>query len=244
MANEVKVLVFEDREEDTLLLKETLSQQNIEVVGVASNFKEGIELLHSVDFDIALLDIFIKGKPEGIDFANEIGDSTPFIFITSSIESTIFKSAKNTNPHNYLIKPFNPLELLFAIELAIEKTVAQEGAFSQKIPIRHNDAFFIKKNRALIKIKIKDIHTISVEGQYCNLNTDEETFLLHTSLTQLIKEFPETQFIRVHRNLVVNADKIKMVYPDDNLIILTNTEKVMLSRKYKAAFLKNYRIFK
>ena len=244
MANEVKVLIFEDRAKDVLLLKKTLSQQNMEVVGVASTLKEGIALLHSVDFDIALVDIFIEGKPEGIDFVNEIEDHKPFIFITSSIEVSIFEKAKNTNPHNYLIKPYNPLELLFAIELAIEKSVAKEGAFSQNIPIHYNDAIFIKKNKALVKIKVKDINTILVEGQYCNINTDEDTFLLHISLTQLIKEFPKTQFIKVHRNAVVNAEKIKMVYPDDNLIVLINTEKVLLSRKYKTAFLKNYRIFK
>jgi two-component system LytT family response regulator len=244
MTTKVKVLLFEDREEDALVLKETLSQQNMEVVGVASNLKEGLELLHSVDFDIALLDIFVEGKPEGIDFANEIGNDKPFIFITSSIEASVFEKAKNTNPHNYLIKPYNPLELVFAIELAIEKSVAQEGAFSQKIPIYHNDAIFIKKNKALVKINLKNINSISVEGQYCNLHTEEDTFLLHTSLTQIIKEFPSTQFIRVSRNLIVNTEKIKIVYPDDNLIILTNNEKVSLSRRYKVAFFKNYRIFK
>lgn len=244
MANEVKVLIFEDREEDTLVLKEALSQQNIEIVGVASTLKEGIELLHSVDFDIALLDIFIKGKPEGIDFANEIGADKPFIFITSSIESATFEEAKYTNPHNYLIKPFNPLELLFAIELAIEKSAAQEGAFSQKNPIYYNDSIFIKKNKALVKINLKDIFYISVDGQYCNIAIDSETFLIHTSLTQLIKEFPKSQFLRANRNLIVNTDKIKIVYPDDNLIVLTNGEKVSLSRRYKASFFKSYRIFK
>jgi len=244
MANQVKVLIFEDREEDTFVLKETLLAQNMEVVGVASNIDEGLKLLHSTDFDIALLDIFIEGKPEGIDFANEIGDNKPFIFITSSIESDVFKKAKNTNPHTYLIKPFNPLELLFAIELAIEKTVAKEGAFSQKRPIYHNDSIFIKKNKALIKIKLNDIFSISVEGQYCNVNTAKDKFLLHISLTQIIKEFPQIQFARVHRNLIVNTDKIEVVFPEDNLIMLTNNEKVMLSRRYKAAFFKNYRIFK
>jgi DNA-binding LytR/AlgR family response regulator len=244
MSTKVKVLLFEDREEDMLLLKETLSQQNMEVVGVASTLKEGLELLHSVDFDIALLDIFIKGKPEGIDFANEIGEDKPIIFITSSIESDVFEKAKNTNPHNYLIKPFNPIELVFAIELAIEKSVEKEGAFSQKVPIYHNDAIFIKKNKSLVKINIKDIFSISVEGQYCNLNTAKETFLLHISLTQLIKEFPQIQFARVHRNLIINTDKIEIVFPDDNLIMLTNSEKVILSRRYKTAFLKNYKIFK
>ncbi|MBC8755228.1 response regulator transcription factor [Kordia sp. YSTF-M3] len=244
MTTKIKVLIFEDRAEDALILKETLSQQHIEIAGIASSYTEGIALLNSVDFDIALLDIFVKGKPEGIQFANEIEDDKPFIFITSSIEATVFEEAKDTNPHNYLIKPYNPLELLFAIELAIEKSAAQEGAFSQKIPVHHNDAIFIKKNKALVKIDLKNINYISVDGQYCNMYTDEQPFLLHTSLTQLIKEFPETQFIRANRNLIVNTDKIKIVYPDDNLIVLTNGEKVSLSRRYKAAFFKNYRIFK
>ncbi len=244
MSNKLKVLLFEDRKEDTLRLQETLLAQQMEVVGVASNIDEGLELVNTIDFDIALLDIFINGKPEGIELANEIGTEKPFIFITSSIEASIFEKAKNTNPQNYLIKPFNPLELSFAIELAIEKAVAKEGAFSQKIPICHNDSILIKKNKAFIKIKLKNIYSISVEGQYCNVNTDEDIFLLHISLTQLIKEFPEAQFIRVNRNLMVNTEKIKIVYPDDNLIILTNNEKVSLSRRYKVAFFKNYRIFK
>ena len=243
----INVLLFEDNKNDVAQLKASLPKNEFEIVGISSNLKDGVQQINQLDYDIAIIDIFMGDKPEGIEFANEINNSTkqkPFIFLTSSIEQHIFKNAKNTQPFNYLIKPFNKFELLFSIELAIEKFSEQQGAFAEKKTVFCNDCFFVKKNNSLIKITFDRIFYVTVDGQYCKMITESGNFILQISLTQILKDLPPEKFIKTHRNYVINLNMVDSIYPNDNLLILKNKDKVLLSRRLQSDFFSKYRIFK
>lgn len=243
----IKVLLFEDCAEDVEQIKCSLPVANFEIVGVAKGLDQGLKMFFSLEFDIVLIDIFLNNRPEGIQFANEINNSEinkPFIFLTSSIEQNVFNSAKSTQPFNYLIKPFNKMELLFSIELAIEKFASKNGAFIEKKPVFCNDCLFVKKDDSLIKISLDDISYVIVEGQYCKMVTEKGEFLIQVSLNQFADELPDSQFLRTHRNYMVNLKKIEAIYPNDNLILLKNNEKVLLSRRLKSEIIGKYKIYK
>lgn len=243
----IKVLLFEDSLDDVEQIKSSFTATNFEIVGVANELSQGLEMFSTLDFDIVIIDIFLNNKPEGIQLANEINNSPikkPFIFLTSSIEKNIFDSAKSTQPFNYLIKPFNKMELLFSIELAIEKFAAESGAFIEKKPVFCNNCFFVKKGESLIKITLDEINFVVVEGQYCKMITDKGEFLIQVSLNQFSEELPDGHFLRTHRNYLVNLNKIEEVYPNDNLILLKNKDKVLISRRLKSELVGKYKIFK
>lgn len=243
----IKILLLEDLMDDVKQLTDILPPNNFEIAGIASNLKEGIALYETLDFDIVIIDIFLQGQPKGIDFARSIQNSDikkPFIFLTSSIDKDVFIQAKTTDPSNYLIKPFNTPELLFAIELAIEKFLHVEGAFASQKPVFYNDSFFVKDGQSLVKVIPDDIKYITVDGPYCNMVAEKGTYILQISLSKFIEELPEGQFLRTHRNFIVNSKMIEKIYPNDNLIVIKSKEKVLLSRRYKEAFFKNYRVFK
>ena len=243
----INVLLFEDNENDVAQLRASLPKNEFEIVGISNNITDGKKLINELDFDIAIVDVFMGNKPEGIEFAGEINKSSkkkPFIFLTSSIEQNIFKNAKSTQPFNYLIKPFNKFELLFSIELAIEKFIEQQGAFSEKKTVLYNDCFFVKKNDSLIKITFDQIYYVTVDGQYCKMITESGNFVLHISLTQLQKDLPSSNFIKTHRNYIVNLNMVDSIYPNDNLLVLNNKAKVILSRRLQSDFFEKYKIFK
>ncbi|QMU66647.1 MAG: hypothetical protein GKR88_05255 [Flavobacteriaceae bacterium] len=73
---------------------------------------------------------------------------------------------------------------------------------------------------------------IAIENKY---------FLIHISLHKLIAFLSSFNFVRTHRNFLVNVDKI---YPNDNLIILNNKKNILISRRYKSAFYNTYKVFK
>ncbi len=245
METKIKILLLEDSDEDIQEFSEALSQENFEIAAIAKNIKQAIELYNTIDFDIAIIDIFIDGESDGIFFANQISHfvkQKPFIFLTGSVDKNIFDQAKLTQPYHYLIKPYNSLELQFAIELAIEKFASKEGALLQKKPLCISDNFYIRDKESLIKIAVDDISYIKVDGAYCELMTDKAKYLLHTSLNTLKNELPASQFLQTHRNYVVNSKKIESIYLNDNLIILTGDQKIILSRRYKNMFIKNQKV--
>ena len=103
--------------------------------------------------------------------------------------------------------------------------------------------FFVKKKKQLIKLVSNDIKFIEVKGRYCEVNTQKGNFILQVALSQFVKELPKPHFLRTHRNYIVNTEKIVSIYPDDNLIILEDNEQVLLSRRYKDIFFKNYKVY-
>ena len=157
------------------------------------------------------------------------------MFLTSSKDRQIFERAKLTKPFSFLMKPFNELEILYAMEMAVEKFYEQLNVFhsEDQNTVVSNDSLFIKKKKALKKVYMEDIVYIEVEDRYCNIITDTEKFVILISLTKIMELLDQTQFIRTHRNFIVNSSKIMEIVLSDNLIVLKGSHHVTLSEKYK-----------
>ncbi|GAL66879.1 LytR/AlgR family response regulator transcription factor [Jejuia pallidilutea] len=237
--DKVNVLIIEDTPSESKVLIKTLEANNYDVVGVATTFKEAIQLFHNNAIDIAVVDIFLNGNPDGIAFAETINltpkATRPFVFLTSSTDRAIFERAKLTQPFSYLLKPFNELEILYALEMAVEKFYEQPDVFlgETEDTIISNDYLFIKKGKSLKKVYTKDIIYIEVEEKYCNVITETEKFVILISLTKILKLLDSAMFCRTHRNFIVNTEKIEEIIPADNLIILSGNHKATLSETYK-----------
>lgn len=237
--DKINVLVIEDTpsERDTLLA--VLEANCYNVVGVATNHKEALALFYANKVDLMIVDIYLNGVPDGIAFAETISvvpdAAKPFVFLTSSTARHLFERAKLTNPFSYLLKPFNELELLYALELAIEKFYAQNDVFlgDEEDTVISTEHLFIKKGKSLKKVQITDIVYIEVEEKYCNIITEKEKFVIMISLTKISEMLDSSVFCRTHRNYIVNIDKITEIIPTDNLVILAGNHKVTLGEKYK-----------
>lgn len=240
----INVLIIEDTLEQSDALCKVLIESNFNIVGVAKNYKEALTLFYKNSIDIIVIDVFLNGKPDGITFAetiNIIPDAAkPFVFLTSSQDRKIFERAKLTKPFSFLMKPFNELEILYALEMAVEKFYEQTNVFlsEDQDTVISNDYLFIKKKNALKKVLIQDIIYIEVEDRYCNIITENEKFVIMISLTKINALLNKNKFIKTHRNYIVNKDKIEEIILSDNLIILKGNHKVNLSDSYKD-FIKN-----
>jgi len=235
----VRVLILEDNPAEREALVKVLEANNYVIAGVATTTAEALALFHSQKVDVAIIDIFLGGNPEGINFAEAIhaepNVSKPFVFLTSSNDRKIFERAKLTQPFSFLIKPFNELEILYAIEMAVEKFYAQPDVFDSKEQdtVVGNEYLFIKKKDSLKKVRVADIVYIEVDERYCNIITESEKFVILISLTKIMELLDAKQFIRTHRNYIVNSEKITEVFVADNLIVLQGGHKITLSDKYK-----------
>ena len=246
--SKIQILIIEDELFEAQKIKLTLEKNNFEVVGIATNLEEALGLYYSKDVDIVIIDVFLNNEPEGITFAETIIKNKktlkPFLFLTSATSRSIFETAKLTNPYSYLLKPFNELELKYALELALEKFTGDTNVFvKDEFPsVYFNKSFFIKKNNTLIKVLVDNIQYVAVEGRYSNIITLNGSFIVQLSLNQLLKEIPSPDFIRVHRNYIINLNKIEKVFLLDNLILLEDDIKVTISRQYKQEFVNRYQI--
>ncbi|WP_299835733.1 response regulator transcription factor [uncultured Tenacibaculum sp.] len=242
----VNVFIVEDNPVESEALVEVLEAHNYNVIGVAQNFKDAIATyLSRKDIDLVIIDIFLGEHPDGISFAETINSlkdtKRPFLFLTSSTDKELFERAKATMPFNYMVKPFNELELLFSIHLAMEKFYGQNDVFTSddQDTIVSNDYLYIQKGKSLKKVLITEIIFIEVEGRYCNIITEKGKFVILISLTKVLQLLDPKLFSKASRNFVVNVSMIEEIFPNDNLIILSDGHKVTLSDKYKDIIKKN-----
>ena len=235
----INVLIIEDTPEQSDALSKVLLANKYNIVGVARSYTEALKLFYAQTIDIIVIDVFLDGKPDGITFAETINivpnASKPFVFLTSSQDRQIFERAKLTKPFSFLMKPFNELEILYALEMAVEKFYEQNKVFlsEDQDTVISNDYLFIKKKNALKKVALNDILYIEVEERYCNIITEKEKFVILISLTKISDLLDKNKFIRTHRNTIVNMDKIEEIILADNLIILKGNHKINLSDTYK-----------
>jgi len=248
--SKIQILIVEDDAFEASLIKQQLEEQGYFISGIATNLGEAKTLYQSTQPDIMIIDIFLDDHPDGIAFAQyiqaKLENPKPFIFLTSATDKGTFEAARLAHPYSYLLKPFNPLELQYAIELAVEKVTDTLGVFSQgdRFAAFVEDHFFIKKRNSLFKVKSDDINHISIEGKYATIHSNEGAFLVQLSLKQLLEKLPQQQFIRIHRNTIVNYQKIKALHVLDNLIILDDDTHLTISRRYKEAFIERSKILK
>ena len=85
--------------------------------------EEAIELVGRLHPDLVLMDIQLAGALDGIQAAQQIREQfgTPIVFLTAFASPAVMQRAKSASPFGYLVKPFDPVQLCAAVEMALHQ---------------------------------------------------------------------------------------------------------------------------
>jgi len=119
--NQIRVLIVEDEPIIAADIEKCLQDLDYFVCGKAMTFNRAKTLLESTYPDIAIIDINLEGKREGIELASIIHEKNniPFIFLTSYSDAATLKEAKIVMPYGYVVKPFDEQDLYATLEIAL-----------------------------------------------------------------------------------------------------------------------------
>lgn len=122
MANET-ILVIEDNTIIAAHLQRILNGFGYKVPHTVTTGEAAIQLVNEAKPDLALIDIQLAGKMDGIEVAQYLKNNfdIPIIFLTAFAEEERLEQAKTTEPYGYLVKPVQERELYATIEMAFEK---------------------------------------------------------------------------------------------------------------------------
>ena len=126
----MRVLIIDDHALFRVGLKGLLEQRNIEVIGVAADGEEGIDLASRLNPDIILLDLRMPGMG-GLDVLKTLrqqNHAIPVVMLTTSNEESDLIKSLRLGAQGYLLKDMEPDELVSALR-DIEKgknVVAQD----------------------------------------------------------------------------------------------------------------------
>jgi len=117
-----RILLVDDEKTMVKYLSKRLIKKGFEI-SIAYNGLEALEQVKAADFDVVLLDVLMPGM-NGIDTLKEIKKIKPqteVIMLTghASVEAGI--EGMKAGAFNYIMKPFDPNELVAEINLAYEQ---------------------------------------------------------------------------------------------------------------------------
>lgn len=211
--------------EDEVLIAEHLSDivQSFDynVVGIGHKKEDILQLIDATKPDIALLDIRMIGKYDGVEIGEYILNNYnfPVIYITAHSDKDIIHKALKTKPSGYIIKPFTPMDVYTALNIAVEKF---EKSNAEKY-------LLIKDGYKDVKLHINDIFYICSDNNYVEIHTKEKKYLERNSLEKVSERINSEDFIKVHRSYVVNLSHASEL---SGTTLMVNKEKIPVSRSY------------
>jgi DNA-binding response OmpR family regulator len=161
------ILLLEDSKEFQVLIKRTLS--NRYELSVAENCYAAAHILNNTQVDLMLVDVVLPDK-DGFSFVADVknkGDQTPIIFLTGKSGLTDKILGFSLGAEDYVVKPFEPLELMARIEARFRRQTASQfeiiylAGLTLKIP---QQKAYVSSNNAdlqLTPLEFKILHLLA-----------------------------------------------------------------------------------
>lgn len=171
-----KILIVDDEEKIRELIR-----MNLELAGYKCDEAEdgeiALEKLNKFSPDLALLDIMLP-KKNGYEIAQSfIKQNVPIIFLTAKDSVTDKVKGLKLGADDYIVKPFESMELLARIEVVLRRT----GKFSDIFEYRNIKVDFAKrevfKNNEKIEMTAQEFELLEVLIQNKNLALSREKLL-------------------------------------------------------------------
>lgn len=161
-----KILIVDDDQKIRDLLCQFLEKNDYTTMK-AKNVLEAFTLLSIYQFDLILLDIMMPGEMNGLDLAQKMRadqNNTPIIFLTAKDEVQDKITGLNAGGDDYMVKPFEPEELLARMETILRRV---HQAHQVQSGVRHyfGDIVFDAMSCMLIDNQGNEISLSSTEQQ-------------------------------------------------------------------------------
>ena len=232
----------------------------LRIVAQARNGRAAVELLEAHPPGICFLDVHMPGM-SGIEAAQQIGNRAHLVFVTAFEQYAL--KAFEQGAHDYIVKPVAagrlatpvarlkerirtsqpsavPDELLRELAARL-RGEAPAGAGAASGPLRWIRA---SSRGALRMIPVDDIDFLKSDEKYTLVAWRDEgqaaEALISTPLKQLVTQLDASQFVQIHRSVVVNLRSVKHVTRGENetasVYLKDRSEVLPVSRSYLHVF--------
>jgi len=234
----IEVLIVEDSLSYAVELEMLCEQLDFKVVAVAEDSGTALDVIFSKTPDLILMDIHIGGRLTGVEIAQRIQHlGVPVLFISSVTDPAVHDTVARLNSVGFLVKPVTDTTVMGALgKLVSERFTLKEGGgvkFVRKAGGR--DAFYFNHKGRFRRVELSTITDIASEGNYCKFNQSGGTsYLIRITLAEVTKLTDGAQFLRCHRQHLVNGRMVETIDTEAGILILRGGRKVPFSRRNKA----------
>jgi len=250
MAGKIKTIIVDDEPLARRNLRVLLERDpQIEVLDECRNGREAVKAINTLSPDLIFLDIQMP-EMDGFDVLAHVGPEhiQAIIFVTAFDQYAL--KAFDVHALDYLLKPFDDERFARALERAKSQIAAREiNHLSKRLLAlleereterkgsqrdeRYLTRLMIKASSRMMLLKVDEIDFIEADGNYAKLHVGRKTHLLREKMNDLEGRLDPAKFVRIHRSIIVNLDRIKELHPHfngDYVVVLEDGRQLKLSR--------------
>ena len=204
------------------IVKLIKSHPALNLVAEYSNALDTRKGLEKHQVDLIFLDIEMPDLT-GFELVDTLEYKPQIIVVTGKTEYA-FK-AFSYDATDYLHKPITTERFNIAVNKALEHQKLKLDIFDDE-----GEHMMIKSELKKHKVYIKDIKWVEALGDYIKLVTENDTFVILSTMKDFDKRLPEDKFLRIHKSYIVNLDKIEKY---SSRTVEIGNSKIPLSRNQK-----------
>ena len=228
------------------VLTELDGAPDVQVVAECADGEAAVRAVAEHAPDVLFLDVQMPGMT-GFDVLRALPPEVPapvVVFVTAYDRFAL--QAFEARAIDYLVKPFTRERLLRALERARTQVRGRDAdgldprvralLDALRPAARHQERFMVRRGKNLVLVRADDIHWVEAADNYVELHTAGGSHLLRGSITGMQERLDPSRFLRIHRRIIVNVDRIVSMQPwgqGEYVVRLSDGTEVNSSRSYR-----------
>jgi len=223
-------LIVDDEEMSRNMVRHFVEQTEfLNLVGVCENAIEASNIINKEKIDVVFLDIEMP-QMSGYELLDTFVDNPPqVILVTAKKDHAV--EAFNYDVTDYLVKPLTYGRFLKAITRAQERLNYMQTASGSG---RRHEELYVRSESRIVRVKYDDIMYVEALADYIMIFTEDNKYIVHSTMKGFQSRLPQDQFVRLHRSYILNINKIEAI---ENLFVLVNKKHIPIGASYKEDFL-------
>jgi two-component system LytT family response regulator len=243
----IRTLIVDDEEPGRTRVLELLKRDDdIQVVGIASDGREAVSAINDSSVDIVFLDVQMP-LLDGFGVLRRIPPNrAPIPIFVTAFDSFAIR-AFEAHALDYLLKPFSDERFEDALTHAKNQVKSHATGNVQLHLARfleesaneksHLDRIILRNNGRITFLNVTDIDWIEAEGVYIYLHMGQKKLLYRATLGQMHQKLDPQRFVRISRSVTVNVDRIRELQQHTNgnyIVVLRDGIELSLTKGYRS----------
>ena len=200
--------------------------------------------IRSQNADLLMLDVEPSDGRQCQNFIKNLETDIPLIVVASDERCAVW--AFEARAVDFLLRPLDGVRVHQAVDRARREIrnnhysrLARQmmGLLRQPRPQNSPDQLVCKINGRLVFLDLNEIDWIGAAAKHVQLHAGTESYLVRESIGQLAERLDKERFVRIHRSVIVNVQRIKELQPcnaGEYIAVLKNGKRLPCSRGYRS----------
>ena len=220
-----------------------MTDPELEIVGESGDGNAAVRSITDLRPDLVFLDVQMP-EIDGFDVLRAVppAHAPRVVFVTAFDRYAV--RAFDLHAVDYLLKPFKRSRLFEAVRRAKDNIRQQDESQAGKIADllnqmdRDTRRLVVKSGGRILILQADEIEWVEAAANYVSVRTAGRDCLVRDTMNSFEKRLPENKFLRIHRSIIVNVDRIRELEPCNSgeyILTMRDGKQLPVGRSYRPA---------